>query len=205
MSTANLDSTLAKFGTESVDVTQLLKTNISKNITLSEWNELVTKYGTTAADAKRMYDLLRQISSDMLAAKNTADTAISTADAAKTASDNAVATADAASDNADEAKSTANTALANASAAVSTADTAKSTAVAAKETADSVASDLANAVSTANAANDNSKTARGEAEKAMVKAEAAISKLAKRKYYLNLGEDSYIHLYYEEEGEENSQ
>lgn len=174
MSTENIDSTLAKFGTEAVDITQLLKTNISKNITLSEWNELVTRYGTTAADAKRMYDLLRQISSDMLAAENAADVALSTATAAKTASDSAVATADAASTNADEAKSTANTALANASLAVSTANAAKSTADTAKATADSVASDLANAVSIANAANENSKTARGEAEKAMVKAEAAI-------------------------------
>ena len=135
MSTENIDSTLAKFGTEAVDITQLLKTNISKNITLSEWNELVTRYGTTAADAKRMYDLLRQISSDMLAAKNTADFALDTATATKTASDNAVATADAANENSKTARGEAEKAMVKAEAAISTADTAKRTADAAKNDA----------------------------------------------------------------------
>lgn len=186
MSTENIDSTLAKFGTEAVDITQLLKTNISKNITLSEWNELVTRYGTTAADAKRMYDLLRQISSDMLAANDAANSALNTATAAKTASDNAVATADAASTNADEAKSTANTALANASAAVSTANaanenskTARGEAEKAMVAADSVASDLANAVSTANAAKNDAVIAKAAIVALMPRVANAVKGVAK--------------------------
>lgn len=72
MSELNISQYIAKllknYGSDKANTDNLDKTAHSKNITLSEWNELVLRYGTTAADVERLYKDL----ADALSAVETA-------------------------------------------------------------------------------------------------------------------------------------
>ena len=52
---------LKKYSSETVNTDNLDKTAHSKNITVSEWNELVKRYSVTAADVERIYSNLQNI------------------------------------------------------------------------------------------------------------------------------------------------
>lgn len=63
-----------KFSTEvDPDMSALLKSLASKNITLSQWNAAVTQLGLTVADVRRTYGILKKVAEDLdsnLAATN---------------------------------------------------------------------------------------------------------------------------------------
>jgi hypothetical protein len=50
-----------KYGSETSNISDLLKTAHSKNITITDWNALVQRYGITEADVERFYSKLSTI------------------------------------------------------------------------------------------------------------------------------------------------
>lgn len=122
------------------------KTTVSKTyVTSQTYNEKVTNLETGISAAK----------STANTAKSTADAAATTANAAKSTADTASKTASAAKSTAEVAVSTANTAKNTASSAKSTADSAAATANTAKSTADSAVNTANTAKSTADAAKNS--------------------------------------------------